>query len=91
MKTDKVETLKMTYDEWEEKFLPLMCDEHPVTLQPYGNDLNFINSVDPQYVWTMVDVDGVDYIVEGRRFVNRVHYYISRIAWDADTFYEVSD
>ena len=53
-----------------------------IGLETYGTDLQIVNSMSPDFVWTVVDgcADDCLYIVPGPHFVNRVVYLISPIA-----------
>ena len=46
--------------------------------ETYGEDMNYINSMPAQFVWTLVDGDEDSVVVNGRAFVNRIGYYISK-------------
>jgi hypothetical protein len=46
--------------------------------ETYGEDMNYINSMPAQFVWTLVDTDDGEVVVNGRAFVNRIGYYTSK-------------
>lgn len=76
----------MTYDEWEEKYLPVTnYTEHSFNgrmFETYGDDLAFIVGCYKRHVWTLVSTDtGEDVIVEGMRFVNRLGYFVTVRPW----------
>ena len=55
-----------TYDP-EEKFY-----------ETYGEDLEYIKSMPDNFVWTLVDGDEDSVVVNGKAFVNRLGYYLSK-------------
>lgn len=46
--------------------------------ETYGEDLDYINSMPDNFVWTLVDGDEDSVVVNGKAFVNRIGYYISK-------------
>lgn len=83
-----------TYSAWEETFKPIYNkltndDENELlTFETYGDELEFINAQANEHVWTEVDGDAGTYIVAGKHFVNRIHYYVTEVPW-TDEYTEV--
>jgi hypothetical protein len=50
--------------------------------ETYGEEVEFVQSQDPRYVWTNVQGDMSDLIVAGYHYVNRLSYYITEIPWE---------
>lgn len=75
----------MTYDEWQSVYLPVRTDTHTAhgsyIFETYGDDFAFVNSCDTLRVWTLVDTDEGERIIEGLRFVNRVGYLVTVRPW----------
>ena len=46
--------------------------------ETYGEDLEYIKSMPDNFVWTLVDGDEDSVVVNGKAFVNRIGYYISK-------------
>lgn len=47
--------------------------------ETYGEDLEYIKSMPDNFVWTLVDGDeGQSLVVNGKAFVNRVGYYLTK-------------
>jgi hypothetical protein len=46
--------------------------------ETYGEDLEYIQSMPDNLVWTLLDGDEDSVVVNGKAFVNRVGYYISK-------------
>lgn len=73
------------WNEWSEKFKPE--ENHIVTsnelmFETYGEELEYVRSMDPRYVWTWVQGDLSDLIVAGYHLVNRLGYYVTEVPWD---------
>ena len=60
-------------EEWYDQY-----DPEERMYETYGEDLNYINSMPEQFVWTLVDGDEDSVVVNGKAFVNRIAYYISK-------------
>lgn len=76
----------MTYDEWVETYQPVAnYTEHGFEsrlFETYGDDLTFIEAMPTDRVWTLVETDrGGEAIIEGRRFVNRIGYFVTVRPW----------
>ena len=48
-------------------------------LETYGNDLNIVRHLDPDFLWTIVegDVTNSEWIIPGFHFVNRLCYLVT--------------
>ena len=55
--------------------------------ETYGAEQDFIYSIAPERVWTVVDVDGELWIIAGRHYVNRFGYLVTTKDW-SDPFEE---
>jgi hypothetical protein len=80
----------MNYEEWQSAFCPVRTDTHTVhgsyIFQPYGDDLDFVRDLcDRQRVWTLLETDEGERIVEGMRFVNRIGYFVTVRPWSEPT------
>ena len=86
--------IEMTEDEWWDKFQP-MKNHFPnptseYSFETYGEESAYVYSIDPHFVWTQVDgEDGGVYIIEGRHFVNRIGYYVTRAPWLEGESYQI--
>lgn len=78
----------MTFDEWYDTFTPHEDEEGVLrNYETYGDDWETVRNTDCHHVWTLVDGDGGTYIVQGRAFVNRIHYFITETPWlDGDEY-----
>jgi hypothetical protein len=47
-------------------------------LETFGKDLALVSSLDPNFVWTVLDGEKDQWIVPGFHWVNRVCYLVSR-------------
>ena len=81
-----------TYDDWVEKFQPipnkLTKYENIIHFETYGEEVDFVFEQPNEYVWTEVDGDDGTYIIAGKHFVNRIHYYVTTNPY-TDEFTEV--
>ena len=81
---------EMTFTQWEEKYKPIKnhITKYPDTnaefemFETYGEEVGYVNSVDPKYVWTEVQGDCSMLLVAGRAFVNRLGYYVCKEPWE---------
>ncbi len=72
--------MELSYDEWRETYRPIKTID---TL-----DTEELSKHDPQTIWTYCDSSGEgDYIVNGRRWVNRLEYYVTEKPWAEDYVY----
>jgi hypothetical protein len=70
------ETIILTEHQWFEQY---GVDGDGRMYETYGEDMNYINSMPVSFVWTLIDGDeGQPLIVNGRAFVNRVGYYLTK-------------
>lgn len=85
----------MTEDEWLETYKPIQnhLDNgnswNGTLFETYGEEIEFINSSPENLVWTLVDVDGKNIIVNGQSWVNRLGYFVCEIPWNDDEFHEI--
>ena len=80
------------WQEWENKFKPIKNhfrdpQHEEIIFETYGEELEFVKSQDPRYVWTNIQGDMSDLIVAGYAYVNRLHYYITEVPWENEDDY----
>ena len=68
-----IDTQIISDDVWYETYQP-----EDKMYETYGEDLDYIKSMPAGYVWTLLDGDEDSVVVNGRAFVNRIGYYISK-------------
>jgi hypothetical protein len=78
------------WDEWYTKFKPIKnkfskYDEE--MFNTYGEEVEYIKSLNPQYVWTLVDGDMSTLLVAGYAYVNRLAYYVCEVPWESELEY----
>lgn len=49
--------------------------------ETYGEDLKYVQYHDPQFIWTLIEIDDVQYIVQGFHYVNRMNYFIASVPY----------
>ena len=81
---------ELKYSEWQDKYKPI---KNHITKYPdinaefsmfetYGEEVEYVNSVDPKYVWTEVQGDCSMLLIAGKAFVNRLAYYVCEEPWE---------
>lgn len=74
------------WSEWADKFKPK--DNHfngqGKLYETYGEEWNYITTVDPKYVWTYLDGDMSSILVAGIAYINRLGYYVCEVPWEDD-------
>ena len=81
------------WNAFEEKYKPQKnhfstTDMHDVTMyETYGEELEYIKSVDNNRLWTWIQGDMSDLIVPGYCIVNRLGYYVTEIPWTDEDEY----
>lgn len=86
-------TVSLKWSEWEKQYKPTYYN--PIdnikerTSPPSEEQLVFIKSQDPKYVWTWVVGDVCDTLVNGLVDENVAHYYICENPWDESNNYEI--
>jgi hypothetical protein len=75
------------WSEWADKFKPKTNHfrQHGEMLyETYGEEVEYVQSIHPNFVWTLVTGDECDLIVAGYSYVNRLGYYITENPWSDD-------
>lgn len=87
-------TTRITFDEWEKQFQPVINTldsealfddgDGGLMFETFGEEHGAVVSVatqEPRRVWTLVDCDEGQVIINGYHQVNRVGYFITEQAW----------
>jgi len=72
------------WDEWANEFKPQANHfrQHGEKIyETYGEEVEYVQSMHPNFVWTLVTGDECDLIVAGYAYVNRLGYYITENPW----------
>ncbi len=73
--------IELTWDEWKTTYRPILdSDGQPRQFDWIGEDLDVLQSVTGNYVWTWRSGDG-DCVTNGAGSVNRFAYFITEIPW----------
>lgn len=54
------------------------------TFETYGEEEAFVYAQPDNLVWTEVDGDNGIYIIAGKHYVNRIHYYVCEVPFTND-------
>lgn len=94
--------IKMPFDKWCEKYRPIINPfnkeasfhdgEHGLMFETYGKELDFVLSYakhKPSQVWTYIDGDDGQLIVDGYHLVNRIGHFVTYGSAEPETFYEI--
>lgn len=73
----------MTFDEFYNKYQPIDNElgDEGFLFETYGIELDYVKGVPNNNVWTLVEVDGVLYIIPGFNIVNRLNYLVTKEQW----------
>lgn len=77
---------------WADKFKPVknkFSKHDELMYETYGEEYEYIQSLDPRYVWTYIQGDMSMLMVNGVAFVNRISYTVCENPWDEDKDYTV--
>lgn len=80
-----------TYSAWEREFMPLpnyIRNNGDLAYETYGEEYDYLKTVEPNHIWTEVDGDSGTYITAGWHFVNRIQYYVTTKPW-TDEYTEI--
>jgi hypothetical protein len=74
------------WDEWADVFKPQTnhFNGQGNLYETYGEEVEYVQSMHPNFVWTLVSGEGCDLIVAGYAYVNRLGYYITENPWNDD-------
>ena len=83
----------MNFQEWVEKYKPIKAkDGNVLAFETYGGYAKFISEKNNFNVWTLVEGEGELEIVAGKRFINRLNYFVTEIEWEHEfEFVTISD
>ncbi len=80
----------MNYDVFMETYKPQKNKVEPDSAfdghmyETYGIEYNKVFKTEPLYVWTLIEEDGMLFIVPGLKFVNRLGYFITEKSWGGE-------
>lgn len=57
--------------------------------QTHGKEGDYVRTLDPRYVWTNVQGESSDLLLNGFHLVNRIAYIVCENPWGENTSYEV--
>lgn len=77
----------MNYETWAATFEPM--DNHLDSnasysgkmFETYGDEFEFLKTIDPSRIWTLRDGDGSTAITAGFGWVNRLGYFVTATPW----------
>lgn len=78
------------WDAWAEKYKPKknhFRSDGEYAFETYGDEVAYIKSLDPKYVWTWIDGDMSSLLIAGVAFVNRLSYYVCEVPWTDEDEY----
>ena len=84
----------LTFDDWIEKYNPIknhIVDHGSfdgLIFETYGDEVAFVQSQNPNNIWTMVNVSDKSYIVPGFRWVDRDLYFITEKPYAEENLHE---
>lgn len=79
------------WNEWAEKYKPIKNhfskDPDELMFETYGEEVDYVKSVEPNRIWTYLDGDLCSIISAGWHYVNRLGYYITEVPWTNEDDY----
>ena len=93
--------IELTEEEWFDTFKPIPnhIDDNAsfqtedgvgYMFETYDNELRFVQSQEPNRIWTYCDGDnGGTYIFQGMRIVNRIGYFVTAVPFDGSKDYQI--
>ena len=85
--------VSLTWSEFVEQFQPIRNvfskDEDQQMFETYGAEVDFVNNVPNDNVWTYLEVEGGTVVTNGFHYVNRLGYFITTVPAEEDTEYEI--
>ena len=85
--------VSLTWSEFVEQFQPIRNvfskDEDQQMFETYGAEVDFVNNVPNDNVWTYLEVDGGTVTTNGFHYVNRLGYFVTTVPAEEDTEYEI--
>jgi len=79
--------IKLSFEDWVAEYKPFRnsfdknAPVNGLMFETYGSQLDLVNKHDHRFIWTYMETDdGKDIvIVDGKRYVNRVGYFITAV------------
>lgn len=86
------ESKTMTVNQWWDTYTPTENKGGSHFWETFGDEFKVVRQAEPDKVWTRIEADGQEYIINGLHYVNRVGYYITENGWwgDGDIVVELS-
>ena len=85
--------VSLTWAEFVEQFQPIRNvfskDDDQQMFETYGAEVDFVNNVPIDNVWTYLEVEGGTVTTNGFHYVNRLGYFITTVPAEEDTEYEI--
>ena len=76
-------------DKWIKTYEPITEGGDILFYETYGEELEHIQTLSPQFVWTLLDADnGKIVLVNGIHFVNRIAYAVTKNPWKEEVLVE---
>lgn len=76
------------WDEFADTYTPVknrasQAEDQPINrmFETFGGELEFVRRQEPERIWTLVEEDGVQWIVAGFHFANRLGYFVTKKEW----------
>lgn len=79
MKTISYEEFVKTYKPVQNPFIK--APFNGCMFETYGKEHAYVRIVNKDYVWTLIDAEGL-WIIPGYRFVDRLGYFITDVRWE---------
>lgn len=52
--------------------------------ETHGRDIKIINEIPNKRIWTLIEEDGMTFVISGKHYVNRLGYFVCKNEWCDD-------
>lgn len=86
---------RISYENWFAKYRPIQnhldknAPFYGCLFETYGKEVAFVRAQPVAKIWTLAEMDGKTFICEGFHFVNRLGYFITKVAAPKNRYFSI--